>query len=312
MGDRMTQRVVLSVLKFLRAELEAGTLNEDSTESLEVAVQCLESAYNVDRAATQSRNVPDLMEVFATTSEVWPEDASEVISEENKAEAEKLKNVGNSLMKEEKFIEAIENYSNAITLDPTNAVYYCNRAAAHSKLNNHLAAIQDCKNAIKLDPTYSKAYGRLGIAYSSLNQHEDARNSYLKALQLEPENESYKNNLQLTNDQIAKERANTQTSAPGGPAGLDITMLLNNPTLMNMASQMLSNPNMQNIMSGLMTSGQGETNVDALLQAGQQLAQQMQSVNPEFVENLRRQMSGVTDPSNPEPKSPKDDGSGEQ
>lgn len=53
-------------------------------------------------------------------------------------------------------------FNSAITLDPTNAVYYCNRAAAHSKLNNHLAAIQDCKNAIKLDPSYSKAYGRLG------------------------------------------------------------------------------------------------------------------------------------------------------
>lgn len=55
----------------------------------------------------------------------------------------------------------------AIELDGRNAVYYCNRAAAQSKLNNHQAAIDDCKQAIAIDPQYSKAYGRLG--YSSFN-----------------------------------------------------------------------------------------------------------------------------------------------
>jgi hypothetical protein len=41
-------------------------------------------------------------------------------------------------------------------------VFYCNRAAAHSKLNNHFAAVEDCKRAIDMDPTYGKAYGRMG------------------------------------------------------------------------------------------------------------------------------------------------------
>lgn len=50
----------------------------------------------------------------------------------------------------------------AIGLDSNNAVYFCNRAAAHSKLGNHQAAIEDCNRALELDPTYSKAYGRLG------------------------------------------------------------------------------------------------------------------------------------------------------
>lgn len=50
----------------------------------------------------------------------------------------------------------------AIELDGRNAVYYCNRAAAHSKLNQHQNAIDDCKKAINIDPLYSKAYGRMG------------------------------------------------------------------------------------------------------------------------------------------------------
>ena len=54
------------------------------------------------------------------------------------------------------------NHFRAIELDGRNAVYYCNRAAAHSKMNQHELAIQDCKKAIMIDDNYSKAYGRMG------------------------------------------------------------------------------------------------------------------------------------------------------
>lgn len=81
---------------------------------------------------------------------------------EDKAEAERLKNEGNQLMREEKFDKALECYTKAISKDKANAVYYCNRAAAHSKLNQHLEAIEDCKRALRIEPNYSKAYGRMG------------------------------------------------------------------------------------------------------------------------------------------------------
>lgn len=69
--EKVTQKVVLSILRFLRTELDSGALTEDSNESLEVAVQCLESAYNLERAQAQARNVPDLVELFSTTSDFW-------------------------------------------------------------------------------------------------------------------------------------------------------------------------------------------------------------------------------------------------
>jgi small glutamine-rich tetratricopeptide repeat-containing protein alpha len=34
-------------------------------------------------------------------------------------------------MKQEKFKEALEQYNKAIEIDASNAVYYCNRAAAY-------------------------------------------------------------------------------------------------------------------------------------------------------------------------------------
>jgi len=45
-----------------------------------------------------------------------------------------LKDQGNVLFKQQKFQEAVEKYSEAAELDPTNAIYLSNRAMAYSKL----------------------------------------------------------------------------------------------------------------------------------------------------------------------------------
>lgn len=81
-------------------------------------------------------------------------------------------------------------------------MYYCNRAAAYSRLEKHDQAIADCKVAIRLDPTYGKAYGRLGIAYSNLNRFKDARIAYARALELDPANAMYETNLKLAEEKM--------------------------------------------------------------------------------------------------------------
>jgi small glutamine-rich tetratricopeptide repeat-containing protein alpha len=50
------------------------------------------------------------------------------VTEKEKLEAERLKNEGNNLMKSEKFNEALQCYTQAIQIDGSNAVYYCNRS----------------------------------------------------------------------------------------------------------------------------------------------------------------------------------------
>ena len=91
----------------------------------------------------------------------------------------------------------------AIELDSSNQVFYCNRAAAHSKMNNHYAAVEDCKRAIDMDPNYGKAYGRMGLAYSLVEKHKEAIECFKKAILLEPDNESYKSNLKSVEDKMA-------------------------------------------------------------------------------------------------------------
>ncbi|XP_015122833.1 small glutamine-rich tetratricopeptide repeat-containing protein alpha [Diachasma alloeum] len=291
--------LVASIIRFLTKQLEEGDITEDSRESLEVAIQCLESAYNV-QASDAPANF-DLLSSCEAAMEGCTVLPSHEATVEEKSEAEKLKNQGNALMKEDKIHEAITLYTKAIELDGRNAVYYGNRAAAYSKIGNHRRAIKDCETALTVDPTYSKAYGRLGLAYSSLEKHKEAKESYQKALEMEPDNESYKNNLQLAEEKLAQQGVSNMglgANNPGFP--MDLSSMLSNPALMSMARQMLSNPGMQNMLGDLMSGNieQGGR-MEALIEAGQQLAQQMQTANPELIESLRRQMGGG--PNDPDP-----------
>lgn len=314
------KRLAFSIIQFLQQQMRAGGLSGGAQESLEVAVQCLETAFEVS-SDDQTLSVPlTLPEIFAaaTTTTSTSSVNNNSLSEEQQAEAERLKSDGNEQMKVENYAAAVSFYSKAISINPQNAVYYCNRAAALSKLSNYSGAVQDCERAINIDPNYSKAYGRMGLALSSLNRHSEAVTFYQKALQLDPGNESYRSNMKIAMDK-------TQEPQGAGVGGVDLAGLLSNPGFMNMASSLMNNPQVQQLMSGMMagayggvggatgtdsaagggsataTGGGGASampgatgDLSGLIQAGQQFAQQMQQQNPELIEQLRNQMRNRT------------------
>ncbi|KAI2801016.1 hypothetical protein RDWZM_003933 [Blomia tropicalis] len=298
----LKQSLVASFMQFLTDEIGSESLSEDAKESIEVALQCLETAYEINPVDGSLCAKKPLLEIFKDHQENKKEPESKTtISDEDKAKADQLKNNGNELMKNGKFKEALDAYTKAIEIDNTNPIYYCNRAAANSKLDNHQAALEDCRIAIKHDPNYSKAYCRMGLAYVNLNDHLNARNSYKKAVDLDP-SENNISNLNLA-EQKLKEQQDAMSS------GFNLGNILNNPSLMSFASQMMSDPNMQNMLSGFMNNAMGQQNpnepnepnrpetepanadgpggIEAFLQAGQQFAAQMQAQNPELVEQLK-------------------------
>ena len=83
-------------------------------------------------------------------------------NEDDESEAERWKDVGNTLMTGKNYNEAIEAYTKAIAKCRTNPVYYSNRAAAHSSQKDYLSAIADAQIAIDIDRTFVKAYHRQG------------------------------------------------------------------------------------------------------------------------------------------------------
>lgn len=308
--DDVKLGLISSILHFLRGEFRSGYLDAENAEGLEVAIHCLENIYDVSNVHKDG-NVPSLLDIYKAyilTSVVSRRDPTE----EEKAEGERLKVEGNVAMSAGKYTEALELYSRAIDCNPKNAVYYCNRAAAKSKLNDHVSAIADCKTAIELDPKYSKAYGRLGLAYCGLESYVSALENYKKAYDLEPDNEGYRKNFELAQqkvadlcccnlDEHAQQTSNVQNSSFAGVnatstsseasnqmgSGLDLNMLLGNQQLVNIATQMLSDPAMQTMMSSIMNQDSGN-GMQALLQAGQTLARQMQNENPNFFNQLRQ------------------------
>ncbi|XP_052466075.1 small glutamine-rich tetratricopeptide repeat-containing protein alpha-like isoform X2 [Carassius gibelio] len=309
-----TKRLAFSIIQFLHDQLSSGSLSSDAQESLEVAIQCLETAFGISVEDQSLAVSPSLPEIFASAAKQIPQNKTNSSigspSEEQLAEAEHLKTDGNDQMKVENYSAAVEFYSKAIQLNPQNAVYYCNRAAAYSKLGNYAGAVQDCERAIGIDPNYSKAYGRMGLALASLNKHSEAVSYYKKAMELDPDNDTYKANLQIAEQKIKE----AQPSPAGGLGGVELAGLLSNPGFMNIASNLMNNPQVQQLMSGMMSGaygpvagatspgaaaaaaagagagGTGANDISGLIQAGQQMAQQMQQQNPELIEQLRSQM----------------------
>ncbi|KAG9350795.1 hypothetical protein JZ751_024684 [Albula glossodonta] len=303
-----TKRLAFSIIQFLHDQLNSGDLSSDAQESLEVAIQCLETAFGVtteDQTLAVTQTLPELFASAVTlhpqNTEINANPAPHSPTEEEVAEAERLKTDGNDQMKVDNFSAAVEFYSKAIEINPQNAVYYCNRAAAYSKLGNYAGAVQDCELAIGIDPNYSKAYGRMGLALASLNKHTEAVTYYQKALELDPDNDTYKSNLK-----IAEQKMKETPSPTAGMGGVDLAGLLSNPGFMNMASNLMTNPQVQQLVSGMMSGaygsmgataapqqlggGAGPNDLSGLIQAGQQFAQQMQQQNPELIEQLRSQV----------------------
>lgn len=151
------------------------------------AVQCIGEAFGVDssdsaqveRLSVKPATLQSIFDVYLKTREKMGTSAAGASSSpaagstatptsslgptaEEKAEAEKLKLSGNTQMSAKQYDDAIESYTKAIKLDPTNAVYYSNRAAAYSSKGDHASAVVDAEKALEVDPSFVRAYHRLG------------------------------------------------------------------------------------------------------------------------------------------------------
>lgn len=84
---------------------------------------------------------------------------------------DEMKRSGNEFMENEKYLQAINQYSECIKLLPKHPVFYLNRATAYMRRNwfgDVYSALRDCQQALRLDPTYVKAHFRLARALFEL------------------------------------------------------------------------------------------------------------------------------------------------
>jgi len=240
---------------------------------------------------------------------------------QREAQAEEKKAEGNTFLRDSKIDEAIKAYTEAIDLNPYNAIYYANRAAAYTSLRDHESAIEDCRKAVAIDPTYSKAYSRLGLAFFSLGKYHEAVHAYEKAKELDPENDTIAQSLEIAKKKDAEQGdgGHGHSHGPGqgghgghghshGGAGAaaggmpDFSSMMSNPAIQNMMSSfqqsgtapnmsdILSNPDMINAASQMMNNPQMSNlfNNPAIMN----MASQMLS-NPNMLSSMMSNFGGM-------------------
>lgn len=77
---------------------------------------------------------------------------------------------------------AIQDYSQAITINPNLADMYCGRGIVYCNLWDYQAAIQDYNQALKINPDYIAAYYNRSLVHLFLGNYKEATEDYNKVI----------------------------------------------------------------------------------------------------------------------------------
>ncbi|XP_052187227.1 E3 ubiquitin-protein ligase CHIP [Diospyros lotus] len=99
-------------------------------------------------------------------------------------QAEQLRQDGNIYFKKDRFLAAIDAYTEAIALCPNVPVYWTNRALCHRKRNDWTKVEDDCRRAIQLDHNSVKAHYMLGLALLQRQEFAEGVRELERALDL--------------------------------------------------------------------------------------------------------------------------------
>ncbi|PIM99582.1 Suppressor of G2 allele of skp1 [Handroanthus impetiginosus] len=102
---------------------------------------------------------------------------------------------------------AVDLYSQAIALSPSNAELFADRAQANIKLRNFTEAVADANKAIELDPSMAKAYLRKGSACIKLEEYETAKTALEAGASLAPTESRFAGLIKECDERIAEEAA---------------------------------------------------------------------------------------------------------
>ncbi|KAH6588064.1 hypothetical protein BASA50_010927 [Batrachochytrium salamandrivorans] len=270
------QKLAFAICEYLQQCTKNGTIKSDDVEGIEVATQCIAEAFGIDGEdgmqsegqSSKPANLLSIFNVFLSTQKKLVEGNTDApagpspTDVQNKAQAELCKAEGNKMMAAKQFLPAIEKYTEAITLDSTNPVYYANRAAAHSQNGNHESAAADARLSISTDPSYSKGFSRLGHALFCLGKYPEAISAYEDGLKIEPGNASMQQALKTASSKLeasvstrgassagdAAQSGMPDLSSLGGLGGMDFASMMSNPNFMSMAAKMMNNPQIAEMM----------------------------------------------------------------
>ncbi|KAI3458083.1 hypothetical protein Pfo_014746 [Paulownia fortunei] len=131
---------------------------------------------------------------------------------------------------------AVDLYTQAIALSPTNAELFADRAQANIKLRNFTEAVADANKAIELDPAMAKAYLRKGMACIRLEEYQTAKTALENGASLAPGDSRFTNLIKECDERIAEEAAEPPKQLVD-KAPTDVVTPNNLPSVVGLSSQ---------------------------------------------------------------------------
>ncbi|KAL1297941.1 hypothetical protein AAFC00_006454 [Neodothiora populina] len=119
--------------------------------------------------------------------------------------ADGLKAEGNRLFTAKNFEGAVEKFSQAIEIDPTNHVLYSNRSGAYASLRDFEHSLADATKCTEIKPDWAKGWSRKGAALHGQGNLIDATDAYEKALEIDPSNSQAKSGFDAVKRAIEAE-----------------------------------------------------------------------------------------------------------
>ncbi|KAK3363153.1 hypothetical protein B0T25DRAFT_587182 [Lasiosphaeria hispida] len=150
--------------------------------------------------------------------------------------ADELKALGNKAIAAKNFDEAIDKFTQAIEIDPSNHIFYSNRSAAYASKKEWDSALKDAEKTTELKPDWPKGWGRRGTALYGKGDLLGASDAYEEGLKLDPNNTGMKNDLRSV--QRAIEQDAGAAGLGGDPSG-GIGQMFNDP---NLIQKLAKNP----------------------------------------------------------------------
>lgn len=117
-------------------------------------------------------------------------DASKEPEEDEIEKASELRARAASAYSEQNYQEAVQLYTEAIQLNPKNALFHAKRGQAYLKLVKPNACIRDCDRALELNSDSAAAYKFRGRAHRLLGKWEQAANDLRQACKLDYDEEA--------------------------------------------------------------------------------------------------------------------------
>ncbi|KAG7358489.1 TPR repeat-containing serine/threonine protein kinase [Nitzschia inconspicua] len=130
------------------------------------------------------------------------------------------KELGNKAFADKDFNAAIQHYTKAIQLEPTNHVFFSNRSASYAGLKEWEKSMQDAKECIRLDPEFIKGYYRLATAQLEMKNFDAAEATIKQGMTLDANNSQLSRTLRSIKQarKLASAAAAAASSSASSPS----------------------------------------------------------------------------------------------